>query len=166
MNFNYNPLHLVNAYGAVGSVTRERYEIVLAGSAEPEGDDWREYEFRAKPGEPTVRPPQVAPYHLRLDWLMWFLPLRGFHSAPAWFARLVDKLLDGDRAIAKMFRFNPFLDRPPERVRAIVYRYQFTDWQERRATGAWWRRERVGEFFSRSREERETLHSAPDEKSR
>jgi hypothetical protein len=155
MNFNYNALHLVNAYGAFGSVTRERYEIVLAGSAELEGDDWREYAFRAKPGKPSVRPPQIAPYHLRLDWLMWFLPLGGFHSAPAWFARLVDKLLDGDRAIAKLFRHDPFPELPPQRVRALVYRYQFTDWEERKATGAWWRRERVGEFFSRSREERE-----------
>jgi hypothetical protein len=138
----------VNAYGAFGSVTRERYEIVVAGSAQAEGDDWREYEFRAKPGNPHARPPQVAPYHLRLDWLMWFLPLRGFHSVPVWFARFVDKLLEGDRAISRLLRHDPFSDRPPVRVRALVYRYEFTDWRERVATGAWWRRERVGEFFT------------------
>src|SRR6185369_88597 len=32
MNTSYNPLHLVNSYGAFGSITRERYEIVLEGS--------------------------------------------------------------------------------------------------------------------------------------
>jgi len=79
MNLNYNPLHLVNAYGAFGSVTRERLEVVVEGAA---GDrcEWREYEFKAKPGNPRRRPRQVAPYHLRLDWLMWFLPLRTFHG--------------------------------------------------------------------------------------
>jgi hypothetical protein len=40
---------------------------------------WREYEFKGKPGDPRRRPPQVAPYHLRLDWLMWFLAVRRFH---------------------------------------------------------------------------------------
>jgi hypothetical protein len=153
MNFNYNPLHIVNAYGAFGSVTRERYEIVLEGAAEDSGEDWREYGFRAKPVEPTRRPPQVAPYHLRLDWLMWFLPLRGFHEPPLWFERMVDKLLLGDRPLAKLFRHDPFPNQPPARIRALVYRYEFSDRDEREAKGAWWRRERVGEYWIRSREE-------------
>ena len=38
--------------------------------------DWREYEFKGKPGDPCRRPPQVAPYHLRLDWLLWFCRCR------------------------------------------------------------------------------------------
>jgi hypothetical protein len=148
MNYNYNSLHLVSAYGAFGSITRERYEIVVAGSPQPHGDDWREYEFRAKPGDPRRMPPQVAPYHLRLDWLMWFLPLRGFHGVPKWFARFVTKLLEGDRSLVKLLRHNPFPDRPPKRIRADVYKYEFTDSKERAATGAWWRRERVGEFYA------------------
>ncbi len=32
MNFSFNPLHLVNTYGAFGSITRTRYEIVLEGT--------------------------------------------------------------------------------------------------------------------------------------
>jgi hypothetical protein len=44
-----------------------------------------EYEFKGKPGDPRRRPPQVAPYHLRLDWLMCSprcrpdTPSRGWH---------------------------------------------------------------------------------------
>src|SRR6266540_3152580 len=72
MNYCWNRLHLVCAYGAFGSITRERYEIVIEGS--DDGTEWKEYGFRAKPGDPARRPPQVALYHLRLDWLMWFLP--------------------------------------------------------------------------------------------
>ena len=36
---------------------------------------WREYGFKGKPGDVRRIPRQFAPYHLRLDWLMWFLPL-------------------------------------------------------------------------------------------
>ncbi|HET9840035.1 MAG TPA: lipase maturation factor family protein, partial [Candidatus Angelobacter sp.] len=77
MNYSWNPFHLINAYGAFGSVTRARYEIVIEGTNEAvlsNGTRWQEYEFKAKPGDPRRRPPQFAPYHLRLDWLMWFLP--------------------------------------------------------------------------------------------
>jgi len=28
----------------------------------------------------------------------------------------------------------------------VLYRYRFTTWPERRATGAWWQRTLVGEF--------------------
>jgi len=36
MNHSYNPLHLVNVYGAFGGVTKERYEIILEGTSEEE----------------------------------------------------------------------------------------------------------------------------------
>jgi hypothetical protein len=147
MNFSYNPWHLVNAYGAFGSVTRERYEIVLEGAADEQGTEWKEYGFRAKPGDPARMPPQVAPYHLRLDWLMWFLPLGGLRNPQPWFIRLVDKLLAGDRQVAKLLGYDPFPGRPPRFIRALIYRYQYTDRHERAASGAWWKRERVGEYY-------------------
>jgi hypothetical protein len=156
MNFSYNPLHLVNTYGAFGSITKERYEIVLEGTdaavIAPQ-TTWKAYEFRAKPGDPMRRPPQVAPYHLRLDWLMWFLPF----SAPSgmvtrgyevWFKRFVQKLLEGDRQTLKLLRHNPFPERPPNFIRARFYRYHYTDWQERRKTAAWWTRTWIDEYLS------------------
>jgi hypothetical protein len=156
MNFSYNPLHLVNTYGAFGSITKERYEIVLEGTdaavIAPQ-TAWKAYEFRAKPGDPMRRPPQVAPYHLRLDWLMWFLPF----SAPSgmvtrgyevWFERFVQKLLEGDRQTLKLLRHNPFPERPPNFIRARFYRYHYTDWQERRKTAAWWTRTWIDEYLS------------------
>lgn len=36
MNASFTPLHLVNTYGAFGSVGRERYEVVIEGTDEPE----------------------------------------------------------------------------------------------------------------------------------
>lgn len=145
MNYNYNPIHLVNAYGAFGSVSRERYEIIVEGAADDDRTEWKEYSFKAKPGDPKRRPRQIAPYHLRLDWLMWFLPLGGFPET--WFMRFVEKLLLGDREVLALLQGNPFPDRPPRWVRARMYEYRFTDPGERSATGAWWKREDVGEFL-------------------
>jgi hypothetical protein len=149
MNFSFNRLHLVNTYGAFGSITRTRHEIVIEGTVEAELAPttlWREYEFKGKPGDPRRRPPQVAPYHLRLDWLMWFAALSSAY-AEAWFDPLIAKLLENDAATLKLLRSNPFPTSPPTFVRARLYRYRFTTWQERRDTGAWWHRTLVGDYL-------------------
>jgi hypothetical protein len=149
MNASFDPLRLVNTYGAFGAITRVRREVVLEGTGDPApGPDsvWREYRFKAKPGDPRRRPPQVAPYHLRLDWLLWFAAMSP-PSAHPWMARLVTRLLEGDRATLKLLGPNPFPDHPPRLVRARLYRYRFTTPAERRRTGAWWSRDPVGEYL-------------------
>src|SRR3989475_3819103 len=70
MNYSYDPLDLVNTYGAFGTVGRERDEIIFEGTDDAviTGDTkWKEYEFKAKPGDPNRRPPFVAPYQPRID---------------------------------------------------------------------------------------------------
>jgi len=149
MNFNYNPLHLVNTYGAFGSINQTRYEVVVEGTADPSPDEsaaWRAYEFRGKPGDPMRRPPQIAPYHLRLDWLMWFAAMSRYTQEP-WFVNLVAKLLEGDHGVLGLLEANPFPDHPPRYVRAQLYLYRFTTPEERKADGAWWRRELAGPWF-------------------
>jgi hypothetical protein len=149
MNFSFNPLHLVNTYGAFGSITRTRYEIVVEGTDDAVVTDqtqWKEYEFKGKPGNPMKRPRQFAPYHLRLDWLMWFAAMPRSPRNP-WFATFVGKVLDGDRDAIGLLEANPFPNRPPRYVRALYYRYRFTTSEERRATGAWWKRDLVGEYL-------------------
>ncbi|HEU4542139.1 MAG TPA: lipase maturation factor family protein [Jiangellaceae bacterium] len=148
MNYSFTPLHLVNSYGAFGSITRTRYEVVIQGTTERSlvGEtEWREYEFKGKPTNVRRRPPQIAPYHLRLDWLMWFAALSRGYAEP-WMERLLAKLLENDRSTLRLLRRNPFPDEPPEYVRAVLYRYRFTTRQERRETGAWWHRSLVGEY--------------------
>lgn len=149
MNYSFNRFHLVNTYGAFGSVTRQRYELVIEGTeAREDGEPgvWREYEFRGKPGDPRRRPPQVAPYHLRLDWLMWFAALSPAY-AEDWLIPFLAKLLEGDPAVLRLLRRNPFPQAPPARVRALFYYYRFTTRRERRETGAWWARELVGHYL-------------------
>ena len=75
MNTSFNPLQIVEYVRRVRQHHAERYEIVIEGTDDDAGQRptvWREYEFKGKPGDPARRPPQIAPYHLRLDWLMWF----------------------------------------------------------------------------------------------
>jgi hypothetical protein len=149
MNTSFNRWHLVNSYGAFGSVTKTRYEVVLEGTRDDRlgpDTDWQEYEFKGKPGDPARRPRQFAPYHLRLDWLMWFAALSPGYAEP-WLSRLAQRLLHGDRDVSKLLRHDPFGDQPPHFVRARLFRYRFTTRAERRSTGNWWDRRVVGDFL-------------------
>lgn len=151
MNTSFNRFHLVNTYGAFGSVTKTRYEIVIEGTEEqavrPE-TKWTEYEFKAKPGDPRRRPRQIAPYHLRLDWLMWFAamsPVFEYMEHP-WLIVFVMKLLQNDAATLKLISRNPFRDGPTV-IRARLYHYRFATAKERRETGQWWIRTLAGEYL-------------------
>jgi hypothetical protein len=149
MNTTFNSIHLVGTYGAFGGITRERYEVVVEGTDSTipgPGADWREYEFRGKPGALARRPPQIAPYHFRLDWLMWFAAMSDYPDHP-WFVNFMAKLLENDAPTLSLLRSNPFAGRAPRFVRAMLYRYQFTSPEERRQTGNWWKRELVRPWF-------------------
>jgi hypothetical protein len=150
MNRSFDPLHLVNTYGAFGSVSRVRHEVVVEGTSDPmprEDSEWKEYEFKGKPGDPRRWPRQYAPYHLRLDWLMWFAALSPAYAA-SWFTGLVERLLENDRDTLRLLRRSPFpANAPPRYVRARLYRYRYTTWRELRETGACWHRTYVREFL-------------------
>jgi hypothetical protein len=164
MNFSFNRVHFVNTYGAFGSITKVRYEVVVEGTdAElPRAEaEWKEYEFKGKPGNPKRMSPQVAPYHLRLDWLMWFAAMSTPLQHP-WFLALAVRLLENDPATLKLLRRNPFPDNPPRFVRAQFYHYRYTSWSEHRETGAWWARTLVGEYLPALRLERVAEETAMD----
>ena len=147
MNTSFEPLHLVNTYGAFGTVTRERMEIIVEGTNDSvltPATQWKEYEFKAKPGDVKRKPPLVAPYHYRLDWLMWFAAMSDYRQHP-WFLSLVAKLLEGDKETLKLMGSNPFPERPPQFIRAELYEYRFTD--SIKKEGAWWRRRRVETYL-------------------
>ncbi|MGW2713883.1 lipase maturation factor family protein [Streptomyces sp. NPDC001356] len=154
MNRSFDPLHLVNTYGAFGSVSRVRYEVVIEGTLDdtPRPDsDWREYVFKGKPSDPRRWPRQFAPYHLRLDWLMWFAALSPAYAGE-WFGGLVERLLENDRDTLRLLRRSPFPPgTPPRHVRARLFRYRYTTWRELRETGACWERTFVREYLPPTR---------------
>jgi hypothetical protein len=143
MNESFNPFHLVGTYGAFGSITRVRDEIIVEGSDDQ--STWLAYEFKGKPGDPSKMPPQIAPYHLRLDWMMWFAAMSDYRENP-WFTRFLQKLLEGDADTLSLLRSNPFPQHPPRYIRAQLYEYRFTDAATRKQTGAWWTRKLLGPY--------------------
>jgi hypothetical protein len=145
MNASFEPLHLVNTYGAFGAVTRERFEVVIKGTDAEYPDanaEWREYEFKGKPGDVNHRPCIVSPYHWRLDWQMWFAAMSPPDLHP-WIFAVVQSLLEGEKRILRLFARNPFPNAPPKFIRADWYRYRFT----KPGARDWWTRTYVGEYL-------------------
>ncbi|HEY3124224.1 MAG TPA: lipase maturation factor family protein, partial [Thermoanaerobaculia bacterium] len=137
------PLRSVNRYGLFAVMTTRRPEIVVEGS--DDGRTWRAYEFRWKPGDVRRRPRFVAPHQPRLDWQMWFAALESCEEN-VWLLNFLGRLLQGEPAVLRLLATNPFPAGPPRYVRTLLYDYRFTDWETRRRTGAWWRRELQGPY--------------------
>jgi Lipase maturation factor len=138
------PFGIANSYGLFASMTTTRPEIVVQGSRD--GTNWVDYEFRFKAGNIYEAPHWVAPYQPRLDWQMWFAALGTYRSSP-FFLRFMERLLKGDPTVLALLRGDPFHGTPPRYIRAQLYEYHFTDIGTRWRTGAWWRRELIGEYF-------------------
>jgi Lipase maturation factor len=147
MNTSFDRLHLVNTYGAFGTVGRVRREIVFEGTSDPvinAQTKWKEYEFPAKPGNPMRRPCIITPYHYRLDWQMWFAAMATPEQYP-WTLNFVWKLLHNDSQTLSLLANNPFPKQPPRYIRAVLYRYRFAP--PGNPSGAWWVRRRVGSWL-------------------
>jgi lipase maturation factor 1 len=137
------PFEFVNTYGLFAVMTTTRQEIVIEGS--DDGVTWLAYEFKYKPGDLARRPSWVAPHQPRLDWQMWFAALGDYRSNP-WILRFMMRLLEGSPEVVHLLLSNPFPDRPPHYLRAMLYQYQFTNSHEKRQTGNWWVRQPRGEY--------------------
>jgi hypothetical protein len=145
MNASFEPLNLVNSYGAFGGVGRERPELVIEGTRDRElGPEtrWLAYEFLAKPGDPKRTLPLVSPFQLRLDWQIWFAAMSSAENEP-WLLHLVWKLLQADRGLRSLLAHDPFGDTPPRYVRIMRYRYRFAPPHD----SAVWTRELEGYYL-------------------
>jgi lipase maturation factor 1 len=142
----FQPFHLGYPYGIFAVMTTKRYEIVVEGSMD--GMEWHEYLFKHKPSEVNRRPRRISPLQPRLDWQAWFLPFSHFEREP-WFQSFLLKLLEGSPEVLKLLRYNPFPNNPPVYIRALAYDYEFTNKEEKKKTGVWWRRKLVGLYAPR-----------------
>ena len=121
-------------------MTSDRIEIELQGSNDLK--DWKTYEFKYKPGNLTRPPPFTPFFHPRVDWQLWFNS-GGYQRSP-WIVSLVVRVLEGSSAVMELFETNPFPDdAPPKFLRALSYRYRFTDIDSK----DWWKREYLGEYL-------------------
>lgn len=147
MNGSFDRLHLVNTYGAFGTVGRERHEIIFEGTTDEhpsELSDWRAYEFPYKPGDPTRTPGVIAPFQPRLDWAIWFAAMSTPQQYP-WTLHFTWKLLHNDAGTLSLLANNPFPGEPPRYIRAQLYRYRFT--QPGAPGGRYWERELLGPWL-------------------
>ncbi len=138
-----SPLHLVNPYGLFAVMTTDRPEIIIEGSNDRR--EWKEYEFRYKPGDLARRPPFMAPHMPRLDWQMWFAAL-GSIQRNQWLLVFCQRLLEGSTDVTALLAHDPFAESPPKFLRVSVYMYEFTTAEERHASGHWWKRSLRGPY--------------------
>jgi predicted DCC family thiol-disulfide oxidoreductase YuxK len=144
------PLHITSPYGLFAVMTTERDEIIIEGSYD--GVEWREYEFRYKPGNVAREPHWNIPHQPRLDWQMWFAALQDPRRL-LWFSRFIQRLRQNEPATTALLEKNPFPDKPPVYVRALLYHYNYADSNEK-AEGVWWKRKLLRPYFPRSLFER------------
>jgi hypothetical protein len=135
------PFRIADQYGLFAVMTPNRYEIEFQGS--PDGQTWLAYPFRYKPQDPHIPPRIFAPYQPRFDWNLWFASLGTWREYP-FVVRTEQRLLEGSPDVLALFEGNPFPGTPPRMVRAILWRYWFSDWEEKREEGLWWDRDRIG----------------------
>lgn len=148
-----SPWRSVNAYGLFQKMTTERPELDVQVS-----DDmliWYSVPFRWKPGDEKQAPRWCAPYHPRLDWQMWFaalypnfVPQRDAdpRSGLSWFGPFLSAVGEGRKEVWDLLGEPPMPLNKIRAVRVVLYRYHFTTPEERKTTGAWWKRERLGLF--------------------
>jgi hypothetical protein len=86
----------------------------------------------------------IAPYQPRLAWQLWFAAMSDAEHYP-WTLHLVWKLLNADPGTLSLVEKNPFPEAPPRWIRAELYRYHFARGDA--AGGAWWTRERIGDWL-------------------
>jgi hypothetical protein len=137
------PLRIADHYGLFAVMTHARYEVEFQGSND--GKTWTPYLFRYKPQDVDKAPGIYAPYQPRFEWNLWFASL-GTWREYRWVVWTEERLLHSQPQVLELFAGNPFPNGPPQQVRAVLYQYWFTDMKTKRSTGAWWRRELLGEY--------------------
>jgi hypothetical protein len=148
-------LRLANRYGLFARMTNVRYEIEFEGSED--GATWKTYRFRYKPQALDEAPKIFAPYQPRFDWNLWFCAIDEENARPSQFVRVARatcpwvvvaeaRLLQGSKPVLALFRSDPFDGRAPHFVRTTLWQYWMVDRRTHEASGAYWRRKRLGPY--------------------
>lgn len=140
-----SPWRINNPYGLFSVMTPTRPEILIEGSED--GNTWKPYRFKYKPGPFDQRPNGIAPHQPRLDWQMWFFALQWQHQVaagqapgrPPWVTRMTAALFKNEESVVALFGANPFADQPPSFIRMRCLVYEYTTPEEREQTGNWWK---------------------------
>lgn len=122
----------INSYGLFRVMTRTRPEIIFEGSNDK--ITWKEYELKSKINNVEKAPPFVAPHQPRFEWQMWFAAL-GTIQYNQWVYTYMRRILEGSDKHESLLRENPFPNKPPKYMRALMYDYSFSE-----DGNTWWER--------------------------
>lgn len=114
MNSSFDAFRIVNTYGAFGTITKTRHEVIFQGTFDTainENTKWFDFEFNCKPGDIDRRPCLISPYHYRIDWLMWFAAFQNYQQCP-WIVHIAYKLLTADPVLTHALLSEPTDESP------------------------------------------------------
>ena len=92
-------LGIGNIYHIFPTMQTERQELQIEGSND--GEIWKPYIFRYKPGPLESAPPFIVPHQPRLDWMIWFVPPQSSNMG-GWFERLLYRLWQNEPAVTAL----------------------------------------------------------------
>lgn len=171
MNGSFDPLRLINTYGAFGTVSEDRIELVVSSAIDPNGP-WKEYNFKVKPGDVRRNPRWISPYHYRIDWQFWIAQFS--YSPPPWMYSFLLKILKEDRHILGLLESNygnPWSEATgsvcnannykeattglqvgkgkPKYIRVDKYKYKFAKpgTKDNNGEEVYWERKKIGKYF-------------------
>ena len=134
---------LGNAYHVFPTMQTERYEFIIEGSHD--GRQWLPYTFKYKPNSVYHMPDFIVPHQPRLDWMIWFIPPQA-PDMRYWFDRFIEGLHENNPEITNLLADNPFKQKAPRYVRVMTYRFTFTDSNEHKRNGTYWKAQFLGPF--------------------
>ncbi|MCG8489383.1 MAG: lipase maturation factor family protein [Chromatiales bacterium] len=134
---------LGHLYHIFPTMQTQRHELIIQGSND--GQTWLSYQFNYKPDGTADTPRINLPHQPRLDWMLWFVPTQ--HPVHIyWFDQFMRQVKTGSPSVTSLLADNPFPDTPPKYLRVLVYRFSFTNREEKALTGHWWQTDYLGEF--------------------
>ena len=150
MNSSFDPLRLVSTYGAFGVVNEQREEFVVSSTTSWDSD-WKEYEFKVKPGSVNRTPRFISPYHYRLDWQMWIAASIKNLSRNPWMFPFLTRLLEQDEGVLSLMASDPWRGsvQKPKYIRVDMYRYKFHKRRPGENNAPYWDREFLGRVYPR-----------------
>jgi hypothetical protein len=142
------PFRSVNQYILYPFIEKDRRVVVLEGSDDG-GTTWHEYGHSWQTQRLDRAPRFLSPLSDRFEREMKRVVERP-DPLPYWqnpfIFRTASGLLEGSPKVSRLFAEDPFAGGRPQRIRAVVYRYQSTDLRTLLATGHWWTRRKIGKY--------------------
>jgi len=136
------PTRSFNPYFRTDPIPTYRADLTVEGTSD--GILWKEYPFRAKPCDPSLKPACGRWALRRLDYRVAEAAYRQCEDSP-FLAQLCASLLVQDAEVLSLLAGNPFPNQPPAYVRVLKYEYRLANAMERK-TGDCWVRDSQGDF--------------------